>query len=292
MHLKAVCLSILFLMLGHSFKSHANKLPNNLAAYQAKFAHTLLVVHFNHPFYGNIEFIKKLYSPILPNIVFYGEKAHPEIHVVETHYGYLFTRVMADAMRRYPQYEGYLFLQDDCIINIWNCYTLDSNKIWYAVRFNADRNTVPSPSEKFELALDISQDHIPTDWDWWASNWGVVPAREAIGNLTSTQRVFLEKNAGRNRIVGCVCDMFYVPQRFRNQVISLALNFKDIFCEIAVPTLLCCLDPISNWEQLKMLWTFALDPYPAQFTWIHPIKLSQPSNRAQLLRIFNVYLGR
>ena len=264
------------------------------STFKQKFAQTLLIVHFNHPHYDNIPFLKELYSPYFPNIAFYGEKAHPQVTQVYTHYGFMFSRVMIDAMIRYPQYSGYLFLQDDCILNVWNYSNHDLNKIWFAVQFNMQPNFTgfmkvdKLPPHPIQVNVE--------SWPHWSNAWGIVPARKAYHQLNAKELAYLERNVGaKNAITAIICDMLYVPGRLRQQTIRLSELFRDTFCEISVPTLLCCLDLITNWEQLAMCWDMqqtVTTHYPSHFSWIHPIKLSKSSNRTFLLNVFRQHFPR
>ena len=103
----------------------------------------LCIVNFNFPHYENIQIIQKLYENFFPNMVFYGPGQHPEIHSIE-HRGYIGShptlpeyiegyfgyKEIADAMKRYPDYEGYLWINDDCFINVFNFERLNTSKIW------------------------------------------------------------------------------------------------------------------------------------------------------------------
>lgn len=80
--------------------------------------------------------------------------------------------------------------------------------------------------------------------------------------------------------------MFYLPQKFRHNAVRLSKIFKNVFCEIAVPTMLVCLDDIEHWEFLRGHWGFQLQSgsYPApeyveESDWIHPLKFSKEKER-------------
>ena len=92
---------------------------------------TLLVIHYNFPFYDSIEFLKELYEPVFgKNIVVYGPEEHPGVHAVPTYKGWYFSRVVSDCYKRFPNYEGYVFLQDDCLLHYWNWKKLDTNSFY------------------------------------------------------------------------------------------------------------------------------------------------------------------
>jgi len=251
-------------------------------ALREKFSDVLLVVHYNHPYYQSIPFIKEIYSSIFPNIVFYGEHAHPEVHVVSTYIGYTFSRVVSDVFDRFPGYEGYIFLQDDCLMNFWNYSRLDTDKIWF--RCNC--------SNQF-IHADIND---PSTHGWWfASSCGMEQVKPALKQITHEEAAQLEKNHGRNQVVGQMCDMFYIPGKFSEQAGTLSRVFSNVFCEIAIPTLLSCIDDIDNWEVLNSLWApqceTVFNGYSPQYDWVHPLKFSSEIYRNFVREQINLNFG-
>lgn len=265
------------------------------------FDDVLLVVQYNHPYYGTIPFIKELYSPLFPNIVFYGEKQDPEVTCITTTVGVYLARVMVDVFEKYPNYNGYIFLQDDCLMNVWNYSRLDKNKFWFAIA------RYPSCKEGDPLAWDSNFDRSNARaeftrssfdgsyqefWGWWKTEHGLAPLRQALPMLLPSDWAQLEANVGKNIAITQVCDMFYVPQRFSADVLRLSRAFKNVFYEISVPMTLCCLDSIDNWELLKMQWGIPQEhflTYRMDVDWVHPIKFSKPECKDFARQVINQY---
>ncbi len=271
------------------FTSSRNLTAHNepLRIYQEKFRNVLLVINFNHPYYDNIEFIKNLYSPIFKNIVFYGERAHPQVHKVNTGLGYFLHEVLEHALTEFPNYDGYLILQDDCILNFWNYLSYDLDKIWLAVRANNQRNLF------FSIRNANGTCTGDQTWIWWPIYFEAV--WNAHAKFNTQELYFLQKNVGEDNIPGIWCDLFYIPGRFRDATLRLSELLKKVFCEIAIPTMLCSLDLIENWEQLRMDWrwghNFTIKNYPRHASWVHPIKFSKKENRDMITQIFNQILS-
>jgi hypothetical protein len=254
-------------------------------AYKEKFSDVLLIIIFNHPYYSNIDFLKELYSPFFSHIVFYGENPHPEVTAMPIQNGFLIAGLIKDAIEKNPNYRGYLFLEDDCILNIWNCLSFDLNKIWLP-RFKRSVNQVEY-NPRF-LTANFKDGHNADVW-WWKSQWGFAPTKKAFMDLLPHDLEIMEQNVGKNSGAGALCDMFYIPSRFKHDVMRLCPSFSNVFVEIAVPCILCCLDIYKNWEQTCMLWGYneiSFTHWPVQFTCIHPIKLSKPNNRESIATIF------
>ncbi|MGC2310563.1 MAG: hypothetical protein WA432_03020 [Candidatus Babeliaceae bacterium] len=265
-------------------------LKTQAAMYKDKFANILLVINFNHPYYKNIDFIKELYVPFFSNIVFYGESSHPQVTAVPTHMGYLLAYVVHDVLIKYPSYDGYLFLEDDCILNVWNCLSLNLDKIWLP-GFSNKVNEVCLENSSFIANL---KDGTNANTWWWRAEWGIGPTKKAFSPLSAHDLEMIEKNAGKNNAVGAMADMFYIPGRFSNDVVRLADVFKDVFVEIAIPCILCCLDLKENWERTSILWGVAdsivQSHWPMLFICVHPLKLSLQKNRNLIRKVFNTMI--
>ena len=256
-------IAVFFSLFGLSISS---LLASERAALREKFADVMVVVNYNHPYYQSIPFLKEIYGDIFPNIVFYGEAASPEVNQVFTHFGYEHARVVAHALKKYPGYAGYIFLQDDCLMNFWNYMRLDKTKIWL------------SANQRSEFIRETLSRSYENSWNWWESPWGLVQLRIIIPQLSKDELRMLYSNHGDRHVVGLMVDMFYVPGRVAPQVIRLSEIFSKVFCEIAIPTLLSCVDNIENWERLSMLWAGdnnqTLQHYNPQLDWVHPLKFS------------------
>ncbi len=252
----------------------------------------VLIVNFNHPYYKNIDILNALYADIFGDVIFYGEKQGSRVISVPTRTGYLLHDVIKDACERFPQAKGYLFLQDDCVLHFWNLMHLDQEKIWYAVAFNDGL----SQRDKFYSILNPAGQCQGFWWDKWGYDCGFGAAHRAYRQLNSRYVHKIQENVGKDFIPANMCEVFYVPSKFRESFLELNEIFKDVFCEIAVPSMLCCLDSIHHWEKLNMLGgagvglggpdSPALANYPMEVSWVHPIKFSYKENQERMLDIF------
>ncbi len=281
---------MLYKMILLVFFCYAQGLSESLL--EKHFSDIVLIINFNHPYYSNVNFLKELYGPVFKNIIFYGEKEGEEVTKVHTRTGYLLAEVIQDACKKFPHARGYLFLQDDCVLHFWNLLKLDQNKIWYAVKFNDGL----TPHHKFYSVLNLNGHCKGFSWDRWNYDCGFRAAWGAYCKLSAHYLKNISRNVGENYIPANMCEVFYVPARFRESFLELNTLFKGVFCEMAVPTILCCLDLIDNWEQLDMLGGAGvgvgtpgspmLMNYPTHVSWVHPVKFSYPENRQRIFDLF------
>lgn len=226
----------------------------------------LVIINYNFPHYKNNDFIKQLYNPYFPNIVFYGPTEHPEIHQYNANSGIFGYMAIALAMEKYPNYAGYLFVEDDCVMNLWNYVRFDKTKIWMA-----DHNS--------RRIFDFNEH---AKWSHWNNaSWGSVAAKKAYKKLPKKYFKMLVKNCGGpNKAMGGMSDIVYFPAKYKNDVIQLCKLFlnENVFIEITIPTIACCLDNIYNCESLHGRSCY-LRPYNTYLDFVHPVKFSSENNR-------------
>lgn len=253
---------IIFLLFA---KLHAIDSEKKLKNY---FKDILLIINFNSPYYDNIQFLKEIYSPFFKNIVFYGEKDYPEVNVIVHNQGWYVHRAISDAMKKWPNFKGYICCQDDCFMNFWNFTRLDKRKLWLHQYWTASLDKPNHP------------------WPWWSYPCGHAAAVKAYKKLDKKSLRFLEINCGARSFGYTWGDFIYVSARYRKKFIQLSSCFDnpDVFIEIALPTILLSMDQFKNMEHLKPCWggtinTINLADYRVDFDWIHPIKFSREENR-------------
>lgn len=240
------------------------------------FSDTLLIINYNHPYYGTIPFLREIYSHIFPNIVFYGEETHPEVIALKHHKGWYGQRVISDAMERWPDYKGYICVQDDCFMNFWNFARLDKNKIW---------TSYP------EGIISLSTLHHP--WCWWQNTCGHFATKKAIGKLQKKYVSMLASNIGPKKVAFTYHDFVYIPGHMRTAFIELCSCFNDppVFVELALINILLCMEKIDNIEFLKQKWDFwnVTEEYNTFYDWVHPIKFSRFDNQEIMRSVVNIW---
>lgn len=120
------------------------------------FKDILLVIVYNYPFYDSIPYLKALYKPAFPNLLFCGspdDTAPPGILTVDVINGYLGYECLGRAIREHPGYEGYFYISDDVILNFWNFLDFDRRKLWESHRTSTSPASGP----------------VSSAWPWWSS---------------------------------------------------------------------------------------------------------------------------
>lgn len=240
------------------------------------FDDVLLIVNFNHPHYDNKHFLAEIYGPYFSHMVFYGERAAQGIYTVKHDSGYYVQKAIRDAMKRWPNYKGYICCQDDCFMNFWNLIRLDKSKIWFHQYWTASLHT---------------PDHW---WPWWSQPWGYDSAIQAYKKLPRDSVKMLERNCGSFACAFSWADFIYIPAKHRDNFIRTSKKFlnPNVFLEIALPSIVLSLDSFENMEKLNTCWagtvkSIDFEQYDIHYDWIHPIKFSQSENRDFIRHIMN-----
>ena len=177
---------------------------------------------------------------------------------------------------------GYLYGNDDMIINWWNLIGRDQNKIWQGAQI-----------VDFTQTLDGK---INQKWIWWNSYMGLTACRkfyreiieksETSPYFDSMYQVALRNGNGHPRCGKGWSDFFYIPGRFATAFVELSdIAYKHkTFLEIAVNNILRSLDLTENFEQINGVYLpdlgvennnpllFWEKYYTHQLTFIHPFK--------------------
>lgn len=248
----------------------------------------LLIVNYNHAHYGNNKFIKELYGPYFPDIVFYGPAQHPEVYGYNAQRGVLGYMPLAYAMEQYPDYKGYLYVEDDCIIHAWNLIRFDKDKIWIVDK-NSRRNFYFGEHARW--------------FHWNESSWGWPAMQRAYNQLPEKYLSMLNANCGVNKAIGGLADIAYFPARYKEDVIYLCklFNQENVFIEIALPTIASCLDYEEHCESIHGRWESVpgriyrpgiddtydvFNNYNTNLDFVHPVKLSHGDNQTFMLQQF------
>lgn len=209
------------------------------------FNNSILLINFN--FYRdsiNKEFLKSVYKPYFKSIIFYSDKpSNPfngkssDINVVVTKNGRFTHRIFLDFYQKYAdllsESDGLFYTHDDCIINtsILNNYCTSKIISHY----------LPNSFSRTEL---FNLTKAQQNWAHWYRSHGI----------SAIQKI---KNNPIHAYTRAFSDFFYLPKSyFTSNLINLFSLYKDVFLEIAIPTILQFIEPLENYQTIKshILW--------------------------------------
>ena len=282
------------------------------------FSNITLIFMFNNPHYEAIPLMQIIYARRFPHIVYCGpnhsilaemeEKWHVKFIRIDVsppevfHGEFMNLRCMLRVMELYPKMGGYLFVHDDVSLNFWNIAKWNKSKLWYT---NDEINmaTIADFTNLQRYGLDGKALGGLPGWIH-AERYknGTLNALRTIevGKTNSTEKKCFDtlvlQVKDRNRVFYGQADIYYVPQRLAAEFEAIAHIFtkNNVFFEIAVPTIMNCLDPLKQRLTIKFghnIWnekdktykkykTFLSNPY------FHPYKLGKMLSSTSTVQFF------
>jgi len=241
-----------------------------------QFQHLLLVITFNNAHYEVIPYLELLYRSIFPHILYctptpLETDSIPALagyrisHITYTEWpvhrtpGSVSYQCAIQAIRMNFAVDGFLFASDDLIPLPVPLSRLSRDRVWF---IPANEIRIGDLETLRECRLGMCDFH--PHWGWWADyRMATIEALERMGQLTRSLPVFrqcLDKLRQQNgvgrtqiRVNGAYSDIFHVPLRIAHDFADVAEVFADfgVFLEIAVPTVLQCLEPLEHFQPLQ-----------------------------------------
>ena len=285
-----------------------------------QFEDVLLIVTYNNPHYETIRYVETLYRPFYPYILhcgpglpdFQNQKIKDSKNFAYSFYSYGDTKgdhakgsfnyeCITGAINMHYSVEGYLVISDDMLISTYKTFDLRRYLTWYL------------PKEEIKTA-DIKKlkecrlgmcDFYPY-WHWWEDYQTKVISlftRMEKEQYTSPlvnrcYRQLMVLNGGQYRANGAYSDIYYIPSRLAAEFATLTSLFleEDIFLEIAIPTILRCLENTDDIEVLRGIasWELERDSAWMNFnkdkflgkSYLHPTKWSYLATGVQEFKQF------
>lgn len=236
----------------------------------------LLIINYNHKGFLRLnEYILSLYKKHFPNIVFiYPGKIKKDnvISCEKSHMGFFSYICFKKVYLIYPNYKGYLFINDDVYLKTWELMNLDFNIPWL-YQFH--------PIHKY-----------------WFHYYRCYKLYNILGNNIDWKNNIV-KLLGFFDIIQNLSDLFYLPNYYASKLSNIFdfMLSSNLFIECVVPTSMgillaskyeiiyinelhgkdrdCSLDFLySKYEQIS----------------IHPIKLSNKTSRIKVSK-YNYFIN-
>lgn len=274
------------------------------------FNDTLLVIVYHYPFYDSIPTLTKFYNLTFKKVVICGpvKSASYPVITVQLKAGHYAYECLGQAIRENPGYGGYMYINDDMIVNWWNLGQFNTNRVWIG--------------SEIKQGAEVGKPQPRGNWPWWSKNSpGLMTCAQTIQlleNLAHTEKMpwlnssynmYINNSGGKQLCRAGLSDFFYVPKRLADKFQTLSNIFfsNKVFLEIAVPTILTFLDSELHFEHVygfylpkkygyinysngKLFWS-EYDYIPLYF--MHPFKLHTNRNRLSeyLFKTYVQYYG-
>eukprot|EP00794_Sanderia_malayensis_P015378 gene15378-16961_t len=220
--------------------------------FKNRFKDILLVIVYHFKGYDSMPLLASLYRDTFPNIAYCGPTASEEYKidiVLKNHGGLTAYHCLGRAVRYFPRYKGYFYINDDMIVNWWNFADFDMNKIWQS---SLIENGHPLRRGGFQNIT------YKTKWVWYNSSYGIEQCNKTLLEIKDLKRRnwqpepmlrnLIYNGNGRTYCSKGWSDVFYIPGIYAEAFADMSEIFykNQVFLEIAVTTMLRLLDKEEN----------------------------------------------
>ncbi|XP_010942034.1 probable glycosyltransferase STELLO1 [Elaeis guineensis] len=251
----------------------------NIIRWRKNFGNVVLIMYCSAPVDRTALEWRLLYGRIFKTVIILSEHNNTDLAVekgqLEQAYKYL-----PKVFDQYKGAEGFLFVQDNMILNYWNLLQADKTKLWI---------TNKVPHSWVSIALDGNGDQ-------WFKDQGEM-VKKVVSNFPVHFQVSYKESMSEERLIICSSEIFYVPQRFGGDFIDLVGLVGDlaIHHKIAVPMFFLAMDSPRNFDSdvlAKMVYKPNLSSnesffsyYTAQAPAVYPLEVHTESDFIKLIRI-------
>ena len=248
-------------------KNKSIKLINHVTSNKV-YNEILLIINYNHKGFLNLnDYLISLYQKNFPNIIFIYPSKMQKTNIIsceESYNGYYSYKCFEKVYNKYPKYKGYLYINDDVYLKVWELENLNFNIPWLY---------------QFHL--------LNNDWLDWIHYNRCIPLNNMIRNNVKWKKQLIKFNNYIGAIRN-IADFYYLPNYYAFKLKNIFNEmFKSrIFLECAVPTSMGILSTHSYqiiylnalWkEERKNVISYLYSKFN-QIT-IHPIKFSFSNNQ-------------
>ncbi|KAL8147284.1 putative glycosyltransferase STELLO2 isoform X1 [Apium graveolens] len=248
----------------------------NLIRWRKNFGNVVLIMFCTGPVQRTALEWRLLYGRIFRAVVILSEQKNVELVVEEGKLDYVYKQ-LPNILNRYTSAEGFLFLQDDTILNYWSLVQADKNKLWIT-------NKVPESWSSVQL---------PGNSDWYTKQAEMV--KKIVTSMPVHFQVsYKESIKSDTSLALCSSEVFYIPRRSVADYIDLVnlVGNLDVHQKVAIPMIFSAMDSPDHFDSVfdKMVYkqkqpsnssTFYSPEVPA----VHPWKVSSEQDFIKLIRI-------
>ncbi|WOL04058.1 putative glycosyltransferase STELLO2 [Canna indica] len=220
-----------------------------------------------------------LYGRIFKTVVILSEQSNSDLAVEYGQFAEAY-KYLPKVFNKFQEAEGFLFLQDDMILNYWNLLQADKMKLWTT-------NKVP--------ASWVSVSTEGNDSEWHVSQGNLV--KKIVDNFPVHFQTSYKESTSDGRLIICGSEIFYIPRRFVTDFSDLVGIVGDlrIHHKVAVPMFLLAMDTPENFDSSaleKVVYKTHLTAndsftnyYTAQAPAVYPLKVHNEYDFIKLIRV-------
>ncbi|KAD4584696.1 hypothetical protein E3N88_22297 [Mikania micrantha] len=266
--------------LGVEETGSVNNEIGNLIRWRKNFGNVVLIMFCNGPIERTALEWRLLYGRIFKAVVILSEKKNGELAVEEGHLDLLY-RKFPKLFDRFSSAEGFLFVQDNTVLNYWNLVQADKTKLWTPDQVSKSWSSVSFDSNK----------------DWYGKQGELV--NKVVSSMPVHFQVSYKKHmmGHDSTLTICNSEVFYVPRRLVNDfkdLVTLVGNL-GIHQKVAIPMFFLAMDSKENFDPVFSTMVYELNPrpnttsgyYSPEAPAVHPWRVSSEQEFIKLIRLMS-----
>lgn len=249
----------------------------NLIRWRKFFGNVVMILFVSGPMERTALKWRLLYGRVFKTVVILSDSSEDKFGVEQATLDQVY-KYLPKIYNRFTSAEGFLFLEDNTVLNYWNLLQADKTKLWIT-------NKVPQSW--------ITSSVNGKDLEWLSKQANMV--KKVVSTMPVHLQVnYKESNPREQSLVMCSSEVFYIPRQFVGDfvdLVGLVGNF-EIHNKVAVPMFFMAMDSHNNYD--SVLNTMIYKPeasssnsssiYSAQVAAVHPWTVSSESDYIKLIR--------
>ncbi|KAF8395827.1 hypothetical protein HHK36_019781 [Tetracentron sinense] len=219
-----------------------------------------------------------LYGRIFKAVVILSEQSNADLAVEQGQLEQVY-KYLPKIFNRFTSAEGFLFLQDNTILNYWNLLQADKTKLWITDKISKSWTTVSTNGDNSE---------------WFSKQADMV--KKVVSTMPVHFQVsYKESSPEEQSLTICSSEVFYVPRRFVGDFVELVslVDNLEIHHKVAIPMFFIAMDSPRNFDSVLSTMIYGTEAsssnsssfYSAQVAAVHPWAVSGEPDFIKLIRI-------
>ncbi|XP_027168844.1 probable glycosyltransferase STELLO2 [Coffea eugenioides] len=248
----------------------------NLIRWRKNFGNTVLIMFCSGPVERTALEWRLLYGRIFKTVIILSERKNVDLAVEQGQLDHIY-KYLPKLFERYSSTDGFLFLQDDTILNYWNLLQADKTKLWITNKVSKSWTTVSATGDN----------------DWFAKQADMV--KKVVANMPVHLQVnYKESVKSEQSLTICNSELFYVPHHFVADFVDLVnlVGDLDIHHKVAIPMFFMAMDSQQNFDPVFDTMKYQQKPpsnltmlYSSEVAAVHPWTISSEQEFIKLIRI-------
>nr|GMD84440.1 probable glycosyltransferase STELLO2 [Ipomoea batatas] len=247
----------------------------NLIKWRKNFGNIVLIMFCSGPVERTALEWRLLYGRIFKTVIILSEQKNSDLAVEKGQLDYIY-RFLPKLFDRYTSAEGFLFLQDDTILNYWNLIQADKSKLWITN----------------EVSKSWTYTSIAGSSDWILKQAGLV--KKVVDTMPVHFQVnYKESVKSDESLTLCESEVFYVPRPFVTDFIDLVnlVGELDIHHKVAIPMFFMAMDSLKKFDPVfnSMVYKEKRPDnstyYSAEAPAVRPWKVSSEQEFIKLIKV-------